>query len=93
MRLWYFVPLLLLPPLCGAACRRPAGGAAVSVPAPASAREDRVKLDRLYYRAVEAYAANDMGGAAAYVKEILALSPSYGPALELREKIRKVTGK
>lgn len=51
-----------------------------------------VKIERLYYRAVDAYTANDMKGASSYVTEILVLDPGYKPALELRDKIKKVSG-
>lgn len=88
------VPLLLL--LCAAACRRPVRPPAKAAPHPAALRlspENAVKVDRLYYRAVSAYSDNDMAAARAYLKEIFSIYPSYQPALELREKIRKVSGK
>lgn len=92
------VRLLLIPAallLCAAACRQPgAKPAKAAPPAPvALSRENALKVDRLYYRAVGAYTENDMEAARAYLGEILSIHPSYRPALDLREKIRKVSGK
>jgi len=81
---------------CAAPVRKaPAAPAAAPVKKEAPVKlsdEDAKKVDRLYYKAVGAYSNNDMGLALKFLDEISALSPSYPPALELREKIRRITG-
>ncbi|MCX5785199.1 MAG: hypothetical protein NTX59_05885 [Elusimicrobia bacterium] len=54
--------------------------------------EDAQKVDSLYYKAVGAYSNNNMGAALKYLDEISAIHPSYQQAMELREKIRSVSG-
>ena len=54
--------------------------------------EDAQKVDSLYYKAVGAYSNNDMGAALIYLNEIFAIQPSYPQAVELREKIKSVSG-
>jgi hypothetical protein len=49
-------------------------------------------VERLYYRAVSAYTDNDMGSALGYLDQISKIHPSYAPARQLREKIRRVSG-
>lgn len=70
---------------------QPAAAARKAVPQPTA--EQLKRAEQLYYKAVGAYSANDMAGASAYLKEILAIHPSYAPALELREKIRLAGGR
>lgn len=50
--------------------------------------EQAKKVEQLYYKAVGAYSRNDMAASDGLLKEILAINPSYKPALELREKVR-----
>jgi len=52
--------------------------------------EAEKKVERLYYEAVGAYSNGDMQRAAGYIDQISAIQPSYRPAAELREKIRRV---
>lgn len=59
---------------------------------PKLSAEDSNKVESLYYKAVGAYSNNEMGAALEYLGGISALSPSYPPAAELREKIRRVSG-
>jgi outer membrane protein assembly factor BamD (BamD/ComL family) len=54
--------------------------------------EDARKAEQLYYKAVGAYSNNDMAGALKYLNAISAIHPAYPPAVELREKIRKIHG-
>lgn len=54
--------------------------------------EDANKVESLYYKAVGAYSGNDLDAALKYLGEILAIHPSYQPAVELSEKIRSVSG-
>ncbi len=55
--------------------------------------ENAKKVESLYYRAVGAYSNGDMKVAGEYIDQISAIDPSYRPAAELREKIRKVDGR
>ncbi|HNT98904.1 MAG TPA: hypothetical protein PKK31_11615 [Elusimicrobiales bacterium] len=81
---------LFLPPLlAGCALPRPAAKAAAEVRLSA---EDSRKVERLYYRAVSAYTDNDMKASLGYLDQISGIHPSYPPARQLREKIRRVSG-
>lgn len=69
-----------------------AGGKSSS-PVPARLRaEDSTMVERLYYRAVKAYTDNDMKASLGYLDQISRIHPSYSPARQLREKIRRVSG-
>lgn len=61
-------------------------------PAVKLSTEAAKKVESLYYRAVGAYSANDMSGTLKYIDEISTLYPSYPPAVELRGKIKIVSG-
>ncbi len=54
--------------------------------------EDAKAVESLYYKAVGAYSNNDMDAALGYINEISTLYPSYPPAVELRGKIKSVSG-
>jgi len=54
--------------------------------------EDVKKVEGLYYRAVGAYSDNDMYATMKYLNDIFALYPSYPPAMELRGKVKSVSG-
>ncbi|HBA59453.1 MAG TPA: hypothetical protein DCZ92_01250 [Elusimicrobia bacterium] len=69
-----------------------AAPAAAGVKAPELSAEDSQKVEGLYYRAVGAYSNNDMAAALNYLNEISTLSPSYPPAVELRGKLKSVSG-
>lgn len=84
-----FIFLLSVPACAG---RRPAPARPAGHPYGLSG-ETRNKVERLYYRAVSAYTDNDMRSASGYLDEILRMAPGYPPALELRAKIRRVSGK
>ncbi len=85
--------LFLLPPLlAGCAAMRAGGKAAPARPAARLSPEDAKKVERLYYRAVSAYTDNDMKAALGYLDQISKINPSYAPARQLREKIRRVSG-
>jgi len=70
-----------------------------TAPPPASKKaaalspEDEKKAERLYYQAVGAYSNGDMKAASAYLDQISGIHPSYRPAAELREKIKKIGGR
>ena len=80
-------------------CAPAAKRAASPVPAPekkeAAARlspEDAKKVERLYYKAVGAYSDNDLPAARNYLVEISSINPSYPPAAELKERIKRISG-
>jgi hypothetical protein len=88
-------PLLLC--ACSATAPKAAGPAAPpyavkTSAAPALSPEDMKKVESLYYRAVGAYSNNDMDATLRYLDELSALYPSYPPAVELRGKIKRVSG-
>lgn len=95
---------LLLPAMLGGCALLPPRGAAAQKKAeprlPREARQAEAQLspevmtaaERLYYKAVGAYSNNDMASALEYLEQISAIAPSYPPAAELREKIRRVSG-
>ena len=86
--------LLFLPPLlAGCVLPRPAAKAApAAAPGAKLSAEDAKRVERLYYRAVSAYTDNDMAAARGYLDQISKIHPAYPPALQLREKIRRVSG-
>lgn len=67
-------------------------GTAITTAAAALSAEDMKKVEGLYYRAVGAYSNNDMDAALKYIDEISTLYPSYPPAVELRGKLKSVSG-
>ncbi len=81
---------------CGAQQRKPAAQTAPPLPEKAGAAEispeNIKKAEGLYYKAVDAYSKNDMKASLEYLGEILVINPSSRSALELRKKIRIVTG-
>jgi hypothetical protein len=85
------VLLILFLPLLSAGCVLPRPGAKAAPEVRLSA-EDSKRVERLYYRAVSAYTDNDMPAAGGYLDQISKIHPSYPPALQLREKIRRVSG-
>lgn len=89
--------LAVLVPVFFSAClpqaRRVVPPAPKKAPAVMISPESEKKVESLYYRAVGAYSSGDMKAAGEYIDQISALDPSYRPAAELREKIRKVGGR
>ncbi|OGR44502.1 MAG: hypothetical protein A2X35_00095 [Elusimicrobia bacterium GWA2_61_42] len=53
--------------------------------------ENTRKVEQLYYKAVGAYTNNELALSLKNLNEISAIHPSYPPALELREKIRRIS--
>ncbi|MDT8286128.1 MAG: hypothetical protein RQ748_03370 [Elusimicrobiales bacterium] len=85
--------LLFLPPLLAGCVPTRAGRTASPPAAPVRlSAEDSRKVERLYYRAVRAYTDNDMPASLGYLDQISRIHPSYAPARQLREKIRRVSG-
>ncbi|HOI41999.1 MAG TPA: hypothetical protein PK523_03555 [Elusimicrobiales bacterium] len=82
---------LLFLPLLSAGCAIPRPGAKTASEVRLSA-EDSKRVERLYYRAVSAYTDNDMKASLGYLDQISRIHPSYPPARQLREKIRRVSG-
>jgi hypothetical protein len=75
---------------CLPSARRGVPPAPKKAPAARISPENEKRVESLYYRAVGAYSNGDMKAAGEYIDQISALDPSYRPAAELREKIRKV---
>lgn len=93
----YLLPVSLAVLFC--ACALPARKSAPPPAAPVKREaavklspEDAKKVESLYYKAVGAYSNNDMDGALKYLKDISSIHPSYSPAGELREKIKRASG-
>jgi hypothetical protein len=93
---------MLFPVLAAAffcACALPVKKTAAVMPAPEKkeapaklSSEDAQKVEVLYYKAVGAYSNNDMSGALNYLNEISTVSVFYQSAVELRAKIKSVSG-
>lgn len=93
MKRYVFLSACLLPALlCGCALLPPRAPAAHKKAPAHLTPEARMAAERLYYKAVGAYSNNDMPSALKYLDQISAIAPSYPPAAELREKIRRVSG-
>lgn len=82
----------LLPALLGGCALLPPARQEQKKPPAQLSPEARTAAERLYYKAVGAYSNNDMAAALKYLDQISAIAPSYPPASELREKIRRVSG-